>query len=108
MTDGISIQISAYTFRSWEVAGPLRLLGCGGTGKSGVPYKEGLIDIQGGTSDKREIVSEPVCFRRRPRTVALKGSRARYVLSAPTLTEIELPRAGSRQAHSCLACSVIR
>jgi len=36
-----------------------------GTGKSGVPYKEGLIDIQGGSGDKRGIVSEPVCFRKR-------------------------------------------
>ena len=89
MTDGISIQISAYTLQEWEVAGPLGLSACGGTGKSGGPYKEGLIDIQGGTSDKRGIVSEPVCFRKRPQTVARKGSRAWYVLSASTLTEIE-------------------
>ena len=87
MTDGISIQISAYTLQAWEVAGPLGLQACGGTGKSGGPYKEGLIDIQGGTSDKRGIVSEPVCFRKRPQTVARKGSRAWYVLSAST--EIE-------------------
>ena len=89
MTDGISIQISAYTSRPSEVTRGLCDSGCRGTGKSGVPYKEGLIDIQGGASDKRGIVSEPVCFRKRPRTVALKGSRARYVLSASTLTEIE-------------------
>jgi hypothetical protein len=29
----------------------------GGTGKSGVLYKEGLIDIEDGTSDKSGIVS---------------------------------------------------
>ena len=62
--------------------------GLRGTGKSGVPYKEGLIDIQAGTSDKRGTVSEPVCFRKRPRTVALKGLRARYVLSSSMLTEL--------------------
>ena len=59
-----------------------------GTGKSGVPYKEGLIDIQARTSDKRGTVSEPFCFRKRRRTVALKGLRARYVLSSSMLTEL--------------------
>ena len=88
MTDGISIQIYAYNLRSREVACSLDFRPTGGTGKSGVPYKEGLIDIQAGTSDKRGTVSEPVCFRKRPGTVALKGLRARYVLSSSMLTEL--------------------
>jgi hypothetical protein len=47
----------------WVHAFPIRakvfgfLFGMAGTGKSGVLYKEGLIDIQGGSGDKSEIVS---------------------------------------------------
>jgi hypothetical protein len=88
VTDGISIQIYAYNLSTLGSCCPPWLSVSGGTGKSGIPYKEGLIDIQAGTSDKRGTVSEPVCFRKRPRTVALKGLRARYVLSSSMLTEL--------------------
>jgi len=42
----------------------------------GGPYRHSA-----GTSDKRGTVSEPFCFEGDPGAVALKGIRARYVLS---------------------------
>ena len=71
----------------WEVIGGPQLACFTGTGKSGVPYKEGLIDIEAGTSDKRGIVSERVCFRSGPELSHSKDQSS--VCAASTFTESE-------------------